>query len=95
MRENFREMRGKSFREIVNVSINQTLSRTIMTSVSTMLPLVSLLIFGGPVLRDFSLILIVGILIGTYSSIYIVAPLVVFVDEWSRRRRQRNQPAKA
>lgn len=95
MRENFREMRGKSFREIVNTSINQTLSRTIMTSIATMLPLVSLLIFGGPVLRDFSIILLVGILIGTYSSIYIVAPLVVFVEEWNRRRKQGSQPAKA
>ena len=61
-----------------------------MTSVSTMLPLVSLLIFGGPVLRDFSLILLVGILVGTYSSIYIVAPLVVYFEEW----RERNKASK-
>uniref|UniRef100_UPI0025D5E745 protein translocase subunit SecD n=1 Tax=uncultured Deinococcus sp. TaxID=158789 RepID=UPI0025D5E745 len=67
IRENIKEMRGKSYRQIVNTSINQTLSRTIMTSVSTMLPLISLLIFGGPVLRDFSIILLVGIIIGTYS----------------------------
>ncbi|GHF28296.1 SecD/SecF fusion protein [Deinococcus metalli] len=95
IRENIKEMRGKSYREIVNTSINQTLSRTIMTSVSTMLPLLSLLIFGGPVLRDFSLILIVGIIIGTYSSIYIVAPLVVYFEEWNRRRKSGGQPAKA
>ncbi|GGK32844.1 protein translocase subunit SecDF [Deinococcus malanensis] len=87
IRENLREMRGKSYRQIVNTSINQTLSRTIMTSISTMLPLISLLIFGGPVLRDFSLILLVGILVGTYSSIYIVAPLVVFLEEWTTRRK--------
>lgn len=87
IRENIKEMRGKSYREIVNTSINQTLSRTIMTSVSTMLPLVSLLIFGGPVLRDFSLILLVGILVGTYSSIYIVSPLVVFFEEWKDKRK--------
>ncbi|ACO45924.1 protein translocase subunit SecD [Deinococcus deserti] len=87
IRENLREMRGKSYRQIVNTSINQTLSRTIMTSISTMLPLVSLLIFGGPVLRDFSLILLIGILVGTYSSIYIVAPLVVFLEEWKVRRK--------
>lgn len=95
IRENLKEMRGKSYRDIVNTSINQTLSRTIMTSVSTMLPLVSLLIFGGPVLRNFSLILLVGILIGTYSSIYIVAPLVVYFEEWTHRRKAGTPAAKA
>ncbi|WP_339095720.1 protein translocase subunit SecD [Deinococcus sp. VB142] len=90
IRENLRTMRGRSYRDIVNAAINQTLSRTVMTSVSTMLPLVSLLIFGGPVLRDFSLILLVGILVGTYSSIYIVAPLVVYFEEW----RERNKASK-
>ncbi len=88
IRENLKEMRGKSYREIVNTSINQTLSRTVMTSVATMLPLLSLLIFGGPVLRDFSLALLVGILVGTYSSIFIVAPLVVFFEEWRDKRKQ-------
>ncbi|SMB93506.1 protein translocase subunit SecD [Deinococcus hopiensis] len=87
IRENLREMRGRPYREIVNTSINQTLSRTVMTSVSTMLPLLSLLIFGGPVLRDFSLILLIGILVGTYSSIYIVAPMVVYLEEWQAKRR--------
>lgn len=95
IRENIKEMRGRPYREIVNMSINQTLSRTIMTSVSTMLPLLSLLIFGGPVLRDFSLVLLVGILVGTYSSIYIVAPLVVYYEERTRRRRDAAQAAKA
>ncbi|MEF2280025.1 protein translocase subunit SecD [Deinococcus sp. YIM 134068] len=95
IRENLREMRGKSYREIVNTSINQTLSRTLMTSVCTMLPLVSLLIFGGPVLRDFSLVMLVGILVGTYSSIYIVAPMVVYLEEWRARRKSGAQPAKA
>ncbi|GAA0520632.1 protein translocase subunit SecD [Deinococcus depolymerans] len=95
IRENIREMRGRPYREIVNASINQTLSRTVMTSVSTMLPLISLLVFGGPVLRDFSLVLLVGIIIGTYSSIYIVAPLVVYFEEWNRRRKAGAQAAKA
>ncbi|GAA4023625.1 protein translocase subunit SecD [Deinococcus rubellus] len=81
IRENLKLLRGRSYREIVNISINQTLSRTVMTSISTMLPLFSLLIFGGPVLRDFSIALILGILIGTYSSIYIVAPMVVLLEE--------------
>ncbi len=95
IRENIREMRGRSYRDIVNTSINQTLSRTIMTSVATMLPLVSLLIFGGPVLRDFSMVLLVGILIGTYSSIYIVAPLVVYFEEWNRKRKVKPDAVKA
>lgn len=86
IRENLKEMKGQPYRDIVNASINQTLSRTIMTSVSTMLPLLSLLFLGGPVLRDFSLILLIGILVGTYSSIYIVAPMVVFYEEWQSKR---------
>ncbi|WP_291424551.1 protein translocase subunit SecD [Deinococcus sp.] len=93
IRENLKDMRGKSYREIVNTSINQTLSRTVMTSISTMLPLVSLLIFGGPVLRDFSLALLIGILVGTYSSIFIVAPLVVYFEEWTHKRRNAAPPA--
>ncbi|WP_216317550.1 protein translocase subunit SecD [Deinococcus aestuarii] len=95
IRENLREMRGRPYREIVNTSINQTLSRTVMTSVSTMLPLVSLLIFGGPVLRDFSLILLIGILVGTYSSIYIVAPMVVYLEEWKDKRKAGARTVKA
>ncbi|WP_221088789.1 protein translocase subunit SecD [Deinococcus aquaedulcis] len=94
IRENIREMRGRSYREIVNASINQTLSRTLMTSVCTMLPLLTLLIFGGPVLRDFAFVLLVGILVGTYSSMYIVSPLVVFLEEWKARRKT-GTPAKA
>ncbi|WP_045233538.1 protein translocase subunit SecD [Deinococcus pimensis] len=96
IRENLRSMRGRPYREIVNAAINQTLSRTLMTSVSTMLPLVSLLVIGGAVLRDFSLALIVGILIGTYSSIYIVAPMVVFYEnQMSKRRAGKAAPSKA
>lgn len=93
MRENLKLMRGKPFREIVNVSINQTLSRTIMTSVTTMLPLVSLFFLGGVVLRDFSLILLVGIIIGTYSSIYIVAPMVVFYNNWRANQKSNGKKA--
>ena len=66
-----------------------------MTSISTMLPLVSLLVFGGPVLRDFSLILLIGILVGTYSSIYIVAPMVVYLEEWKDKRKSGTRAAKA
>jgi SecD/SecF fusion protein len=95
IRENLKVMRGESYAKIVNTSINQTLSRTLMTSVATMLPLVALLIFGGPVLRDFSLILLVGILVGTYSSIYIVAPMAVYYKDWQAGRAKAGKTAKA
>jgi SecD/SecF fusion protein len=86
IRENHKVMRGQSSRAIVNGSINQTLSRTVMTSVCTLLPLFALLIFGGPVLRDFSIAMIVGIIVGTYSSIYIVSPMIVFFEERSKNK---------
>jgi SecD/SecF fusion protein len=95
IRENLKLMRGETYANIVNTSINQTLSRTIMTSVATMLPLLSLLVFGGPVLRDFSLILLVGILVGTYSSIYIVAPMAVYYKDWQLSRSKAGKTAKA
>lgn len=81
IRENLRTMRKANFEAIVNSSINQTLSRTIVTSLTTMLVLFALLIFGGPVLRDFALALLIGVAIGTYSSIFVVAPVVI---EWER-----------
>ncbi len=59
-----------------------------MTSLATLLPLLSLLFFGGSVLRDFSFVLVVGIVVGTYSSIYIVAPMVVVYENWLQRRRK-------
>lgn len=88
IRGNLRIMRGRPFAEIVNTSINQTLSRTLMTALATMLPLVALLLLGGQVLRDFSLTLLVGILVGTYSSIYVVAPIVVAYENWMAKRRE-------
>ena len=71
IRENFRKIRRGSTIEIINTSVNQTLSRTLVTSGTTLLALLALLILGGPVIRNFSLALFFGIIIGTYSSIYI------------------------
>ncbi len=82
IRENLKKIRGKSHAEIVELSVNQTLSRTIVTSGTTLLPVLALLFFGGSVLRDFSLTLLVGIGVGTYSSIFILAPLVVWLKTW-------------
>lgn len=84
IRENLKKMKG-NFLEIANKSINQTLSRTIITSGTTLLVVISLLLFGGPVLRDFSLALFIGIIVGTYSSIFIVAALVC---DWERKRKR-------
>ena len=71
IRENFRALRRKSSTEVLNVSINQTLSRTLMTSLTTLLVLFALFFFGGEVIHAFSIALIVGVIIGTYSSIYV------------------------
>jgi len=73
IRENFRKMRKGTPIEIVNASINQTLSRTLMTSLTTLLVLISLFIFGGEVIHAFSRALILGVVVGTYSSIYVAS----------------------
>ena len=77
IRENFRIERDTSAEETVNLSINQTLGRTIITSFNTLLVLFALFIFGGELIRGFSLALIIGVLIGTYSSIYVVANILM------------------
>ena len=77
MRENFRGERGFEPEEIVNRSINQTLSRTLITSITTLLVLFALFFFGGDMIRGFSQALIIGVLVGTYSSIYVVANMLL------------------
>ena len=77
VRENLRLMRRESFTEIVNKSINQTLSRTILTSGLTFLTVLVLYVMGGEVLRAFSFAMVVGVVVGTYSSFGIAAPIVV------------------
>ncbi|AFL75005.1 protein translocase subunit SecF [Thiocystis violascens] len=79
IRENFRRMRKGTVIEITNVSINQTLSRTIVTSGTTLLVLFALYLFGGEVIGGFSLALIIGILVGTYSTIYIATAIVIWL----------------
>jgi preprotein translocase subunit SecF len=86
IRENVKLMRRESLSEIVNRSINQTLSRTILTSGLTFLTVLSLYLFGGEVLRGFSMALVIGILIGTYSSIAVAAPMLVAYQDWRSRR---------
>jgi preprotein translocase subunit SecF len=86
IRENLRLSRRESLPDVVNRSINQTLSRTVLTSGLTFLTVLSLYIFGGDVLRGFSFALVVGILIGTYSSIAVAAPMLVAWQEWRTRQ---------
>jgi preprotein translocase subunit SecF len=86
IRENIKLMRREKLSEIVNRSINQTLSRTILTAGLTFLTVLALYLFGGEVLRGFSLALVIGILIGTYSSIAIAAPILVAYQDWKINR---------
>ena len=77
MRENFRKMRKGGALEVMNSSLNQTLRRTILTSFTTLLVVVTLLLIGGEVIKGFSFALFIGILVGTYSSIFIASPVVL------------------
>ena len=86
IRENIKLLRREPLADIVNKSINQTLSRTILTSGLTFLTVLSLYLFGGEVLRGFSLALVIGILIGTYSSIAVAAPMLVAYQDWRARK---------
>ena len=77
VRENLKKFSDIKIFELTNISINETLSRTIITSVTTLLALVSIYIFGGEILKGFSLAMIMGVIFGTYSSIYIANPVLV------------------
>ncbi|MGR9115493.1 MAG: protein translocase subunit SecF [Gammaproteobacteria bacterium] len=77
IRENFRKLRHGVSEEIMNVSLNETLSRTLMTSFTTVLVLIALAALGGEIIHNFSIALLVGIFIGTYSSIYVASPIVL------------------
>jgi len=80
IRENFRKIRKGSPEEVVNISINQTLSRTIITSLTTLLVLIALYLLGGEIIHSFAVALIVGVIVGTYSSIVIAAPLLILMS---------------
>lgn len=79
IRENLARMSGVSLIDVVNVSINQTMTRTIRTSLSTALVVVSLLVFGGEMLRGLSITLLLGIIFGTYSSIFVASPVMMYL----------------
>ncbi len=79
IRENFRLLRNKSTEEIMNISVNVTLSRTIMTSLTVILVLVSLFFLGGEIIHNFSVVLLFGVFFGTYSSIFIASPMALLL----------------
>jgi preprotein translocase subunit SecF len=81
IRENLGRYRGKSFATIINMSVSETLSRTILTSGATMLSILAFFVYGTGVIKDFMLALVVGIIAGTYSSIYVAAPLTEWIDK--------------
>ncbi|MEO6787763.1 MAG: protein translocase subunit SecD [Chthoniobacteraceae bacterium] len=82
IRETVKSGRPGSLEQIMNMSVNEMLGRTILTSASTLIPTIGLFLFGGPVLRDFAFAILVGVVTGTYSSIFIAAPVVLW---WSKR----------
>ncbi len=88
IRENIRLQKRGSFVEIVNTSINQTLSRTILTSGLTLLTALSLFLFGGQVLSGFSFALVAGIIVGTYSSIFVASPILIFWQDLVDKRKR-------
>jgi len=85
VRENLRSNRRMPLRDLINRSVNETLPRTVMTGSTTLASLLALLIFGGAVIRPFAIILIFGIIVGTFSSIWVAAPLLLWIEKkWPR-----------
>jgi preprotein translocase subunit SecF len=78
IRENLKVMRREKLETLINISVNQTLSRTVLTSGLTLLTALSLFLFGGQVLNGFSFALVMGIIFGTYSSVFIASPILIF-----------------
>jgi preprotein translocase subunit SecF len=100
IRENLGKHRGKSFAQIINLSVSETLSRTILTSGATMLSVLAFFVYGTGVIKDFMLALVIGIIAGTYSSIYVAAPLTEWIDtrmarKASTKKKLVNEPARA
>ena len=87
VRENLRRYKNRDLKDVLNLSINETLSRTIMTSVTTLLALISLFVLGGDVIRGFVFAMIWGVIIGTYSSIFVASAILLVLGvkrDWSK-----------
>ena len=94
IRENLKKKRKESYEATLNRSINETLPRTVLTSGTTLATLLALFLFGGSVIRPFALVLILGVIIGTYSSIFVASPVLLEIEEYGHRR-ARAQRARA
>jgi preprotein translocase subunit SecF len=88
VRENLQVNRRERLEDVINRSVNQTLSRTVMTSGLTFLTVIALFLFGGPVLHGFSFALVAGIIVGTYSSVFVASPIVLFWHNWADARKK-------
>ena len=96
IRENLAKPRhGRSYEELLNVSINETLPRTVLTGSTSLLTLMSLFIFGGAVIRDFALVLMLGILIGTFSSIFVASPVLNYIHNRFPPQSRREQAVRS
>lgn len=86
VRENLQKGKGGQLVQVINISINETLARTVITSLTTEMVLASIFILGGGTIKDFALVLFVGVILGTYSSIFIASPLTIYLDRVFRKR---------
>lgn len=86
IRENLRKYHKHSIQTIINRSVNETLGRTILTSVTTLVVLVTLFVLGGGIIHDFAFAMIVGVLVGTYSSIYVASPILIAWQEFGKKK---------
>src|SRR5689334_7295374 len=93
IRENLRLTRREPLESLINKSVNQTLSRTVLTSGLTFMTVMALFLFGGPVLNGFSFALVIGIIIGTYSSVFIASPILIFWQDFLESRKGRTPAA--
>lgn len=78
IREDLRKVTGRDLSEIINMSINETLSRTVLTTLATLIAVLALYIYGAETIRDFAFMMMIGVIVGTYSSIYIASPVILF-----------------
>lgn len=95
IRENLGLLRRNTYQEIINKSVNQTLSRTILTGGTTLLSVAALYFLGGPVIHDFALAMLIGIVVGTYSSVYVASALALDISNWWVRRKARAERSPA
>ena len=86
IRENLRKGKGGDMGKVINLSVNETLSRTIMTTLTTEFTLVAIWLLGGGTIKDFGFIVGIGVILGTYSSIFVAAPLTMYLERLFRKR---------